>query len=107
LGKCPTVFLQDLLENSQYSLLLHTSSVTFLSDADLAINKDQALLWQRTKNDPSSIAEDFDFIENRILENPMTVYLGPRLYSDWELKNFPCLIDTTSNVLGKVDSCPY
>ena len=95
-------FLQDLLDNSQYSLLLHTSSSTFLSDADITINKEQALLWQRTKNDTNSFADDYGYIEKMILENPMTVFFGPKLFTDWELKNFPCLIDTTSIVLGKV-----
>ena len=100
------VFLQDLLNNAQYSLLLHTSSITFLSDADTAVNKDQALLWKRTKNDTSSFADDYGYIEKMILENPLTVFFGPKLFTDWELKNFPCLIDTTSNVLGKVFLSP-
>ncbi len=90
------------MEKPQYSLLLHTSSITFLSDGDITINKEQALLWQRTKNDPNALADDHGCIESMILKNSKTVYLGPKLYSDWELKNFPCLIDITSNVLGKV-----
>ena len=96
------ICLQDLLENAQYYLLLHTSSSTVLSDADITINKDQALLWQRTKNDANSFSEDYGYIEKMILENPMTVFYGSKLFTDWELKNFPCLIETTSNVLGKV-----
>jgi hypothetical protein len=95
-------FLQDLLKNEDYSLLLHTSSIPFLSNADTKIDENQALLWQRTKNDSRSFSEDYGYIEKQILENPKTVFFGPKLFTNWELKNFPCLIDVTSSILGKV-----
>ncbi len=97
-----STFSQDLLDNPQYLLFLHTTSIPFLNDGDFTINKEQALLWQKTKNDPNSFSEDYGYLENMILKNPMAVFFGSKLFSELELKNCPCLIDKTSNALGKV-----
>lgn len=100
--------LQDLLKNAQYSLLLlnDTSDVTFFSNADPTVNKEEALLWQTIKDNQNQFAENIEHAEKLILENPMNVLFSSKM-TTWQMKNFPCLIDATSGVLTKVFKCLF
>ena len=91
------------MKNPQYSLLLvkDTSDVTYFSHADPTTNKEEALLWQTIKNNPNCFAESVQHGEKLILENPFNVLFASKMAS-WQIKNFPCLIDTTSSVLATV-----
>jgi len=62
-------------------------------------------LWQRIKNNPNSFAKDYENAENMVLESPFNVYYGSDVVVSWEFKNFPCLIEPSSNILSKV--CCY
>jgi hypothetical protein len=99
--------LQDLLQNTQYSLLLlnDTVGVTYFSDANSTTYKEEALLWQVIKNNPKCFAESNEHAEKLILENPFNVFFASNMMASWQLKNVPCLIDATSNVLATVLKC--
>ncbi len=92
------------MKNPQYSLLIikDTADVTYFSNADHAVNKEEALLWQIIKDNPNCYAENVEHAEKLILENPYNVYFASEVFASWELKHFPCLIDSTSNVLATV-----
>jgi len=94
------------LKKPQYSLLLlkDTSDVNYFSNADPKTNKEEALLWQIIKDNPKCFAEKIEHAEKRILENPLYVFFASKLAS-WKIKNYPCLIDTTSSVLSVVILC--
>jgi hypothetical protein len=72
---------------------------------DVATSREEALLWQRIKNNPNSFAKDYENAEKMVLENPFSVYYGSDMVVSWEFKNFPCLIESSSNILSLV--CCY
>jgi hypothetical protein len=105
------LYLQDLIKNIQYSLLLlkETADVTYFSNANPTTSKDEAHLWKRMKNNPNCFAESYEHAERLILENPFNVFFSSELMASWKMKNVPCRIEPTSNVLAKVmkSLCTY
>ncbi len=99
-------YKQDLVQNPQYSLLMYggTSDVTYFSDANSNTNPNEAILWQRSKDNPKCFAENYENAEAIILENPLSVFFGTINRVPKTFKNYPCLIDTSSQILAKVIS---
>ncbi len=99
-------YFQDILKNDEYTLLLQndSSDVTYFSDADMKTNREEALIWQKIKDNPNSFAESLESAEKMVLENPFYVYFGSYIIS-LEFKNIPCLIEASAKIPSMVCLC--
>jgi hypothetical protein len=61
-------------------------------------------LWQTIKDKPNCFAESIVQAEKLILENSLNVLFTSKM-NTWQMKNFPCLIDSSSSVLATVLKC--
>jgi hypothetical protein len=83
--------LQDLIKNTQYSLLLLNDSahVTYFSNSDPTTSKDEAHLWKIMKNNPNCFALSYEHAEKLILENPFNIFFFIRTNSILDNEKYP------------------
>ncbi len=95
------------MKSNKYTLLLlkDSADVTYFSDADISTSREEALIWQRIKDNPNSFAENYEIAEKMVLENPSYVYFGTDIIISHEFKNVPCLIESTAKIPAMVCLC--
>ena len=65
--------------------------------------KNEAIIWERIKNDSSSIHVDhYMEAEVELLKDQEKVFFGTELTVQLQFQNYPCYIQSTSKALLKV-----
>ena len=70
--------------------------------ADSNLQRNEAILWNRTKLNDKLIYSAHSEIENILLTDPMAVTFGPELSLNLISPNYPCKYVSTSNSIFRV-----
>ena len=93
------------MDKPQYSLHLNngSASIEFFSSADPNLQRNEAILWNRVKDDPKLFYTSKSQTEDIVLANPMAVVFGPELSFNLISPNYPCTFISTSSTILHVN----
>jgi hypothetical protein len=63
---------------------------------------EEGILWKRILENPETSIKNFQMAENMMINNPYYVLLAPESTAKFRFVNYPCLIYSSSKILGKV-----
>ena len=95
---------KDLAQKPQYPLILQTQSASllYLKRADPETMPNEALIWNRARNDSRTFVKNYGLAEEELLKNPNAVFYGSLTEVKASFQHFPCHIESTSKVIIKV-----
>ena len=95
-----------MVDKPQYFLVLKngTASVDHFRTADPELQKNEAILWSRTKDIPDHLFTSFGDAVPLLKNNPFAVFYGQEMMVQLKFDDYPCKIIDTSRTLSKVTS---
>jgi len=94
-----------MVDKPQYFLVLKngTVSVDHFRSADPKLQKNEAILWNRTSQRPDLyLLNNIDDAVPLLKSNPFAVFYGQEMMVHLRVEDYPCAIIATSKTLRKV-----
>jgi hypothetical protein len=94
-----------MVDKPQYFLVLKngTVSVDHFRSADPKLQKNEAILWNRTSQRPDLyLLNNIDDAVPLLKSNPFAVFYGQEMMVHLRVEDYPCTIIATSKTLRKV-----
>ncbi len=80
-----------------------SSQIFFSQAAEINPASEEGILWKRILENPESSIKNFQMAENMMLNNPYYVLFATEATAKYKFVNYPCLIYSSSKILGKVN----